>query len=190
MAVAGRVLRFGPENGTLLLHTKRTGVASKVGHDLTLEVAAWSAEAEIPEPADPSSGRVAATLDLSSIQVRAGSGGVVPLTDRDRREIEANTRQLLAIDRYPTATFASDRISVTDTEATVNGVLSLHGSRAPVRLYVRQVAPDQLLAEASVAQTAFGVKPYSAFLGALRLRDEVSVECRLDLTRPEREPVS
>jgi polyisoprenoid-binding protein YceI len=184
------VLRFGPETGTLLLHTKRSGVAARVGHDLTLVVAAWSAEVEIPDPRDPSTGRVDATMDLSSIRVRAGSGGAVPLTDRDRREIEGNTRRLLAVERYPTATFTSNWISAMEAEVTVNGTLSLHGSRAPVVLYVRKVAPQQLRAAASVAQTTFGIKPYSAFLGALKLRDEVSVECQVDLTRRDGEPAT
>jgi polyisoprenoid-binding protein YceI len=183
MAVARRLLRLGPENGTLLLRTRRTGVASRVGHDLTLEVTAWSADVDVLDPAGPGGGRVQATMDLSSIRVREGTGGAVPLTDRDRREIEGNARRLLAVDRYPTATFTSDQISAAENEATVNGTLSLHGSRGSIVLHVRQVAPDRLRAEATVSQTAFGIKPYSAFLGALKLRDEVSVECQLDLTQ-------
>ena len=34
---------FGPENATLTVRTKRTGAASKAGHDLLIEVTSWSA---------------------------------------------------------------------------------------------------------------------------------------------------
>ena len=181
MAGARRVLRLGPENGIVLLRTRRTGLASRVGHDLTLEVTAWSADVEVPDPTGPSGGWVEATMDLSSIRVREGTGGAVPLTDRDRREIEGNARRMLDVDRHPMATFASDQISATENEATVSGTLSLHGGRTPVVLHVRQVSPNRLHADASVAQTTLGIKPYSAFLGALKLRDEVSVECQVDI---------
>jgi hypothetical protein len=34
---------------------------------------------------------------------------------------------------------------------------------------------DRLLATVPLRQTAFGIKPYSAALGALKVRDEVTV---------------
>jgi hypothetical protein len=36
-----------------------------------------------------------------------------------------------------------------------------------------------------VPQSAFGIKPYSGFFGALKLRDEVTVEFDLDLSKAE-----
>lgn len=180
MASPRRLLRFGPENGTLLLRTRRAGFASRVAHDLTIELTAWSAEVEIPDPTDPSGGWVEATMDLSALAVREGSGGAVPLTERDRREIEGNARRILDIDRYPTASFTAGRITRRTSAATVAGTLALHGTQAPVTVHVGQLAPDQWMVEATVVQTAFGIKPYSAFLGALKLQDEVAVECRVD----------
>jgi len=185
MAVPRRRFRIGPDNGTLLLRTRRAGLASRVGHDLTLELTAWSAEIELPDPSEPASGGVEATVDLSTLEVREGSAGAVPLTDRDRREIENNARRLLAVDRFPTATFAADRITGSETEAMIGGTLALNGTWAPIVLQVRQVSPNRWHAVTTVAQTALGIKPYSAFLGALKLRDDVVVECQVDLTQPE-----
>ena len=34
--------RFGPDTGSLQVHTYREGVAAKVGHDLIIEVTEWS----------------------------------------------------------------------------------------------------------------------------------------------------
>jgi hypothetical protein len=49
---------------------------------------------------------------------------------------------------------------------------------------VSEAAPDRYRGNAVVKQSAYGIKPYSAFLGALRVRDEVEVEIEVDLTRP------
>jgi hypothetical protein len=43
-------------------------------------------------------------------------------------------------------------------------------------------------ATATVVQSDFGIKPYAAFLGALRVRDAVDVEVELDLAEPETPP--
>jgi hypothetical protein len=34
-------------------------------------------------------------------------------------------------------------------------------------------------------QSDYGIKPYTAFLGALRVRDAVDVDVELDLSEPE-----
>jgi hypothetical protein len=36
-----------------------------------------------------------------------------------------------------------------------------------------------------VVQSAFGIKPYTGFFGALKLRDEVGVEFEVDLSKAE-----
>ena len=38
---------------------------------------------------------------------------------------------------------------------------------------------------ATVVQSAFGIKPYTGFFGALKLRDEVGVEFEVDLSKAE-----
>ncbi|MEU8262674.1 YceI family protein [Micromonospora sp. NPDC048999] len=43
------------------------------------------------------------------------------------------------------------------------------------------MTPDRYRATAVVAQSAYGIKPYSAFLGALKVRDDVEVEIEVDL---------
>jgi polyisoprenoid-binding protein YceI len=168
-------LRFGPDNGQLLLRTGRRGAGSTVGHDLTIEVTDWSVEMEVPETG-PADATATAQVRLGSLAVLAGSGGALPLSDKDRGEIENNARRTLAVDRYPTATFESTRIVARNDHATISGTLALHGATAPIDVEVREVASDRYRATAVVTQSAYGVKPYSAFLGALKVRDDVEVE--------------
>ena len=55
----------------------------------------------------------------------------------------------------------------------------------PTRLQVTEPQPGKYRGSATIQQTAFGIKPYSGFFGALKLRDEVGVEFEVDLNRAE-----
>ena len=74
---------FGPENATLTVRTKRTGAASKAGHDLLLEVTSWSAT--LDPDAEPA---LTLTADSSSLRVLEGTGGIQALGDDDKAGIE------------------------------------------------------------------------------------------------------
>jgi polyisoprenoid-binding protein YceI len=185
MAITAGRLQFGPGSGRLLLFTRRQGIGSKVGHDLTIEVTDWSAQVDLA--ADPTAAAtVNAEFGLGSLAVREGKGGVRPLTEQDRREIEANARRSLGVDRYPTATFESREVARGVDGGTVTGTLTVGGRPAPIVVRVSELAPDRYCGTATVTQSAHGIKPYSAFLGALKLRDEVEVEIEVDLTAAER----
>ena len=97
MAATAGSFRLGPEAGRVVIKTTRAGLAAKAGHDLTIEVTRWSARVEVP--AEDGGGLAAATvqadLDLGSLEVREGTGGALPLTDRDRREIKKQIGSIL-----------------------------------------------------------------------------------------------
>jgi hypothetical protein len=82
MGIAG-AYRLGPESGRLLVHTTRTGLGAKAGHDLTLEVTCWHGRATV-DPATPANSSVTVEVDADSLEVRKGTGGVKPLSDADR----------------------------------------------------------------------------------------------------------
>ena len=179
-AIAGS-FRLGPEAGRVVIKTTRAGLAAKAGHDLTIEVTRWSARVEVP--AGDGGGLAAATvqadLDLGSVEVREGTGGALPLTDRDRREIK---KQIGGILGSATATFASSRVIPSGSSGgTVEGSVTLNGRTQPARLQVTAPGDGQYRGSATLAQTGFGIKPYSGFFGALKLKDEVTLEFQLTL---------
>jgi len=186
-ATAGS-FRLGPDAGRVVIKTTRAGLAAKAGHDLTIEVTRWSARVEVP--AEDGGGLAAATvqadLDLGSLEVREGTGGAMPLTDRDRREIK---KQIGSILGTATATFASSRVIPSGSSGgTVEGSVTLNGRTQPARLQVTAPGSGQYRGSATLAQTGFGIKPYSGFFGALKLKDEVTLE--FQLTLPESRPTS
>jgi polyisoprenoid-binding protein YceI len=171
--------RLGPANGRVVLKTGRQGIAALAGHDLTIEITRWSAQVDVPGD-DITAATVTADFDLASLEVREGAGGAKPLTDRDRGDIK---KQMASILGGGTASFASTRVvKFGASGGAVEGTFTLNGRSEPVRLQVSEPAPGRYRGSATVAQTALGIKPYVGFFGALKLKDEVTVE--FDLTLP------
>jgi polyisoprenoid-binding protein YceI len=171
--------RLGPDAGRVVIKTGRAGLAAKAGHDLTIEVTRWSAQVEVPAEDDggQSAATVSAELDLGSLEVREGTGGAMPLTDRDRREIK---KQIAGILRGGTASFASTRVI---PSGAIEGTVTLNGKTQPARLQLTDSGSGRYRGSAILAQTGFGIKPYTGFFGALKLKDEVVVEFEVDLSK-------
>jgi polyisoprenoid-binding protein YceI len=186
MAVHPGRHQLGPDHGRIILRTSRDGLAATAGHDLTIEATRWSGVLTVNEDLSPADLDV--HIDLGALVVREGTGGVKPLSDRDRREIAVTTRKTLASDRYPEAVFAASTFApAAGGGGEISGTLTLHGETRPLRVQVRQAGPDRYHAEATVVQTDYGIKPYSGFLGALRVRDAVQITVDVDLSGPSAE---
>jgi len=123
--------------------------------------------------------KVTAELDLGSLEVREGSGGAKPLSDSDRRDIKKTMSGILG---DGTASFTSSKITRFGASGgAIEGTVTLNGQSQPVRLQVSEPGPGRYRGSATVQQTGFGLKPYTGFFGALKLKDEVTVEFELNL---------
>lgn len=161
---------FGPDNGSLKIRTRRTGGAAKAGHDLVIEVESWQATLDLEsQPA------LTLTADSRSLRVLEGSGGIKSLNDSDKADIKKT------IDKEVLKGCAIEfRSSEVQQDAggglKVRGDLSLNGKQAPVEFDLVIGDDGHVSGSAMVAQTAFGMKPYSALFGALKVADEVGIE--------------
>jgi polyisoprenoid-binding protein YceI len=171
--------QLGPESGRLVIKTFRDGLAGKAGHDLIIDVTQWSGEIAVND--DQTVAVVEARIDMTSLAVREGTGGIKPLTDADRREIAATARRLLSADRHREARFVATRFHQAGGEGgSLDGTLTLRGQSQPLQVQVRQVSPGRYRGTGTVVQSAYGIKPYTAFLGALRVRDTVEFEAEVE----------
>ncbi|MDQ1515495.1 MAG: hypothetical protein QOE80_1325 [Actinomycetota bacterium] len=128
MNVKPGTYNLGPSDGSVRVKTGRQGMASKVGHDLTLEAGNWKATVVVD--GDPSRSEVQATIEPRSLEVTAATGGAKPVSAGQTRPV----------------------------------TLDLTGS------------PDgRLKGSIAVVQSQFGIKPFSAMMGALKVKDEVEV---------------
>ncbi|MEU5882745.1 YceI family protein [Spirillospora sp. NPDC047279] len=163
---------LGPGDGRLLLTTSRSGLGRRAGHDLTIEATRWSATAVVG--AEPGSSSVEVEVEVDGLEVREGTGGVLPLSDGDREEIGKNLRKVLQSGRHPTIVFRSTAVEGTAAAFTVTGELTVAGRSGPLTVEAAE-SDGRLRGGATVRQSRWGVKPYSAFFGALKLADDVGV---------------
>jgi len=163
-------------------------MAAQAGHDLAIEATRWSGQLTVGDDLAPAGLEV--RVDTGALAVREGTGGIKPLTDRDRRDIGGNARKLLRTDRFPEAVFTADgfKPDAGMGGGVITGSLSLAGVSKPLTLTVSSTGPDTYRAVGTVVQSQFGIKPYTAFLGALKVRDAVRIEADIDLSGPAGAP--
>lgn len=170
---------LGPQLDTIRLRTYRQGLAAKAGHDLVLEAAAWSGTLVVPDGSDATPS-ITVEIDLRSLQVIQGTGGVKPLSESDKADIRKAMQKPLQTADHPMATFRSTDVRVEGPRATVAGALALAGQSHALELEVHR-DDSAIMARGEVVQSAWGIKPYTGFLGALKLRDAVDVDISIAL---------
>ena len=177
-------LTIGPDTGTLTLHTGVEGKAAKMGHALTVGLSDWAAEVTLEQGAPTS---VTLRAGLASFEVQRGEGGVKPLSDKDKRTIRDSALGSLAADKHPDVTFTSTAVQPRDGGWSIDGQLTVAGVARPTRIDVDLADAGDMLSLSAlvpVVQTEHGVKPYSAMMGALKLRDRVDVRVAATVPRP------
>jgi YceI-like protein len=166
---------FGPDNARLTVSTKRTGAASKAGHDLRIEVGSWSAT--LDPDADPA---LTLTADSRSLRVLEGTGGIQALDDDDRAGISQTIDEEVL--KGTPIEFKSTRVESDRGGNTVEveGELDLFGSTHPVTFKLNVGFNGKMAGSAHVKQSDWGLTPYTALFGTLKVDDDVEVEIRAD----------
>lgn len=162
-------------SGRLLVHTDVAGRARRFGHRLTIEMTSWRARVDwsADEPA-----AVALDVDVDSLQVVAGEGGVTPLTGPEKAVARSNALKSLHADRYRTIRFISDDVAATGCGYRLDGTLEIHGTTVGHRIDVDVVDLGdrwRITADTGVRQSAVGVRPFSMLMGAMAVADRVRV---------------
>jgi polyisoprenoid-binding protein YceI len=174
MAIAAGSYRLGPENGTLSVRTKKAGAAAVAAHNLLIEVGTWQATIEIGE--DRTLTRAELSADSRSLKVIDATGGVTTLGDDDKAGITQTINEEVL--KGTSIAFVSSGIESDSSpgHARVSGELELGGQRHPIAFELETDADGRMTGSATVKQSAWGIKPYSALFGTLKVIDEVAVE--------------
>jgi polyisoprenoid-binding protein YceI len=164
--------QLGPDNATLSVRTRRAGAAAKAGHDLLIRVTAWNATLVVGE--DPADYWIDLHVDAGSLRVVEGTGGFQPLSDDDIASIHKTIDDEVL--KRQTIEFHSTRVEPReDGGLTVEGELNIGGRTNPISFDLEVAEDGAFTADAVVTQTAWGLKPYSALFGALKVHDDVEV---------------
>ena len=152
------------------IFTFKEGVLSAVAHDLEIDVTRFTLQVEEQR-------KLSARFAADSLRVLHAMRDGQPtsqLSAGDRAKIEKTLgEEVLDVRRYPDIRFEATATPDGDGFA-VTGELVLHGKARPLTARALPKA-GRLVAEVTLHQPDFGIKPYSAMLGALKVRPDVKV---------------
>jgi polyisoprenoid-binding protein YceI len=165
--------KFGPENGTLSVRTGRSGAAAKAGHDLLIEVTAWQATLEVGK--DSAQTSIVLDVDATSLRVREGIGGMQELSDDDKANIQETIDDEVLKREGIEFRSTAVQTAADGSRISVQGELTLVGKACPIAFDLTVDGDDNLSGSVVLKQTDWGITPYSALFGALKVADEVEV---------------
>jgi polyisoprenoid-binding protein YceI len=192
-AAWGATLRIDPERTRLALQLFREGVGSALAHDHVVEATEVGGTVDY-DPVRPDTSAIVVEARTASLRVdepaaRRRLGVEGDLSESQRADVAKAMRapDQLDVARYPTIRFVSTRV-VAEGEGRlqVTGRLTLRGMTREVTFPATVALESGTLrgrATVTFLQSSFGYRPYTALLGAIRNRDEVTLHVDL-VARP------
>lgn len=174
-------MKFDASSATCSVFAYKEGLLSAVGHDVKLSVTRFEVTVE--------DGQIRATFRADSLVVdsamRDGREDRDALSAADKKTIEGYVQNdILSARRYPTITFASASVEEEDDGWLVEGDLTLYGRTRRVTARV-DVDGEFLRTRVTLRQPDFGITPFKALLGALRIQPQVDVALRVPVGAAE-----
>jgi polyisoprenoid-binding protein YceI len=159
------------------IQVARDGFLKAFGHDHLVSAVKYSGEIQF-DTAKVEGSSVEFTVETASLKVMDPGE-----SEKDRNEVQATMlgEQVLDAARYPQIKFSSTSVKAgsSASQLTVDGTLTLHGVTKPCPVPVRiQVANDGTMtadAEIFLLQSDFGIAPYKAAGGTVRVKDKLAL---------------
>jgi hypothetical protein len=166
--------RFDASSADCFVFVYKDGIFQPLGHDLKIRVTSFTVDI------DEATYRTIAWFDPRSLRaecaVRGGIDRPDLLSEKDREEINDHIiRDVFDAQHYPDIGFTSRAVAREDDTARLTGDLLLHGRKKEITVISRTVGARRI-AEATVFQPDFGIRPFSAFFGTLKVKPSVLVQ--------------
>jgi hypothetical protein len=167
-------MRFDASSAECRVHTYKEGLLSVIAHDLEIRVGDFTIDV------DEGAWQLAARFDARSLRVAGAmqEGVLAPgtLSEGDQHTIEEHiVRDVLHADRFPEIRFVSGAAQARGDALDLTGTLTLHNVERPLTVSARRDGA-RWVAAATIHQPDFGIRPYSAMFGTLRIRPDVAVQ--------------
>jgi len=170
------------------IQVAKDGFFKAFGHDHLVSTTHFSGSVRLAESKMEESS-VTFTAEANSLRVIDPGE-----SEKDRSEVQATMlgEQVLDVARYPQIQFSSSTIKVVSAskntfDLQVSGTLTLHGTKKPVTLPVRvQISDDGSLTcdtEIYLLQSDFGITPYKAAGGAVKVKDKLKLTFHIVATK-------
>jgi len=186
MALKTGTYNLNASSGKLCVYTFKEGFLSAVAHDLLIDVTNFTMKLNVPD-ASVHSASVEAEILANSLKVvcamKDGQRNNDALKEKDKADIEEATfKDVLHPSKYPTINFRSTNIQEKDGTYHVKGELTLHGVTRPIEFDAKTTTGKDLKGRVTLPQKDFGIKPYKALLGTLKVKNEVDIAFDLSLS--------
>jgi polyisoprenoid-binding protein YceI len=168
----------------LVIRAGRNGLLSALSHDHQFTPARWKAEVDF-DPERPEDVRVNLRIDAATLHDH-----VARLSQKMRDYVDRETvgPEVLDAQRYREIGFHAESARTEGDDGGLQGVLhgalSLHGTTRPIDVpfHARAEAPGyRVSGSVRFRQTDFGMTPFSAAAGTIRVDDEIQVDFELVL---------
>ncbi len=165
--------QYKPPTSECFIFTFKDGLLSPIAHDLKIRATDFTLDI------DDALSSVSLQVNAASLRVecarRGDSDAPEMLSAKNKREIEDNiTSEVLKARRYPEILFVSSAVTPVENEYRIEGQLTLHGITRS--LTTTTVTTQQTrTVEVVIDQTHYGIRPYTAAFGTLRVQPNVRV---------------
>lgn len=185
MSLKAGAYSLNGNSGKVSAYTFKSGLLSKIAHDLLININNFKVDVDVPEDGF-ASGSLNLEVQTNSLKVvcamKEGEQQPDTLKEKDIADIEADMgKKVLHPDKYPTASFSSKSIQENGDSYHVSGDLSLHGVTKPLEFDI-DTSGGGLKGRFTIIQTDYGIKPFKAMMGTLKIKDEMDIGFDLSLS--------
>jgi polyisoprenoid-binding protein YceI len=185
MSLKAGTYSLNSKSGKVSAYTFKSGLLSKLAHDLLIDVTDFKVNLDVPDGGF-ASGSLGLEIQTNSLKVdcamKDGERQPDTLKEKDIADIEADmAKKVLHPDKYPTAKFSSKTIQEKGDNYQVSGDLSLHGVTKSVDFDI-DTSGGNLKGRFTILQKDYGIKPFSAMMGTLKIKNEMDIGFDLSLS--------
>ncbi|HPB98999.1 MAG TPA: YceI family protein [Polyangiaceae bacterium] len=163
-----------PSSVRIHVLTYKEGLLSAVAHDLWIDVTRFTVDV------NEEKNGVEVKVDASSLSVRCamkeGEQRMDMLSAKDKRDIEKHiVEDVLVIKKHRDIRFHSRSMMAKGEGFSVSGDLEVMGKTRSISFDLMPRDREWLEATLRIHQPDFGIKPFSAMLGTLKIKPELDV---------------
>lgn len=176
--------RFDESSAVCRIFTYKDGLFSPFAHDLIISVNSFVIEVGGADHF------ISASFDARSLLVDcavvAGKDRPDLLSAKDRDEINNSIiKEVLHPEEYPVIALVSSSVTKEESQYLVRGALCLHGRTREISFAVRKVDDTHYVSDVTLHLPDFGIRPFSALFGAVRLKPDIVIDISIPAERIE-----
>ncbi len=183
-----RKFTIDTKRSLFVIQVFKDGAAAAFAHDHTVQATEMTGEV-VADEKTPETAKVTVTIKTRTLvnddpQTRRKFGLDPTVPEKDRKAVEHSMKGDTQLDvaRFPTISFSSTSVEKAGDKLTLVGDFTLHGVTKRIKMPVTVgVDGDTLTGDGKVRflQSDYNITPYSAFLGAVKNKNEVVLNVHL-----------